>query len=148
MSGAAVSARPARSYRAAAAILSERDPVLRRLVAQAGPVRVSPPTESHFAALVRAILYQQLAGAAARAIHGRLLAALGGEVTPKRLLSLSSQTLRAVGLSASKAASMQRLLPGPCRPRRGAVRLRIPTARFQMQTQVMRGYRQRTSAPS
>ncbi len=109
MSGAAVSARPARSYRAAAAILSERDPVLRRLVAQAGPVRVRPPTESHFAALVRAILYQQLAGAAARAIHGRLLAALGGEVTPKRLLSLSSQTLRAVGLSASKAASMQDL---------------------------------------
>ncbi len=109
MSGPAVSARPARSYRAAAAILSERDPVLRRLVAQAGPVRVSPPTESHFAALVRAILYQQLAGAAARAIHGRLLAALGGEVTPKRLLSLSSQTLRAVGLSASKAASMQDL---------------------------------------
>lgn len=109
MSGAAVSARPARSYRAAAAILSERDPVLRRLVARAGPVRVSPPTESHFAALVRAILYQQLAGAAARAIHGRLLAALGGEVTPKRLLSLSSQTLRAVGLSASKAASMQDL---------------------------------------
>ena len=70
---------------------------------------MSPPTESHFAALVRAILYQQLAGAAARAIHGRLLAALGGEVTPKRLLSLSSQTLRAVGLSASKAASMQDL---------------------------------------
>jgi DNA-3-methyladenine glycosylase II len=89
--------------------LSERDPVLRRLVAQAGPARVSPPTESHFAALVRAILYQQLAGAAARAIHGRLLAALGGEVTPKRLLSLSSQTLRAAGLSASKAASMQDL---------------------------------------
>lgn len=111
MSGAAVSARPARSYRAAAAILSERDPVLRRLVARAGPVRVSPPTESHFAALVRAILYQQLAGAAARAIHGRLLAALGGEITPKRLLSLSSQTLRAVGLSASKAASMQGLAP-------------------------------------
>jgi DNA-3-methyladenine glycosylase II len=72
--------------------LSERDPVLRRLVAQAGPVRVNPPTETHFAALVRAILYQQLAGAAARAIHGRLIAALGGEVTPERFLSLSSQT--------------------------------------------------------
>jgi DNA-3-methyladenine glycosylase II len=109
MSGPAVSARPARSYKAAAGILSERDPVLRRLVAQAGPVRVNPPIESHFAALVRAILYQQLAGAAARAIHGRLIAALGGEVTPKRLLSLSSQTLRAVGLSASKAASMRDL---------------------------------------
>ena len=131
MSGQAVSTRPARSYKAAADILSERDPVLRRLVAQAGPVRVNPPTETHFAALVRAILYQQLAGAAARAIHGRLIASLGGEVTPERLLSLSSQTLRAVGLSANKAASMRDLatkvrdgsvvldparpLAGPCR---------------------------------
>jgi len=109
MSGPAVSARPARSYKAAADILSQRDPVLRRLVALAGPVRVSPPTETHFAALVRAILYQQLAGAAARAIHGRLIAALGGEVTPERFLSLSSETLRAVGLSANKAASMRDL---------------------------------------
>jgi DNA-3-methyladenine glycosylase II len=109
MSGPAVSTRPARSYKQAADILSERDPVLRRLVAQAGPVRVNPPTETHFAALVRAILYQQLAGAAARAIHGRLVAALGGEVTPERFLSLSSQTLRAVGLSANKAASMRDL---------------------------------------
>jgi DNA-3-methyladenine glycosylase II len=109
MSGPAASSRPARSYKAAADILSERDPVLSRLVAQAGPVRVSPPTEKHFAALVRAILYQQLAGAAARAIHGRLIASLGGEVTPERLLSLSPETLRAVGLSANKAASIRDL---------------------------------------
>ena len=79
MSGPAASTRPARSYKAAAEILSERDPVL-PLVAEAGPPQVNPPTETHFAALVRAILYQQLAGAAARAIHGRLIAALGGEV--------------------------------------------------------------------
>jgi len=30
--------------------LSQRDPVLRRLVARAGPVRVNPPAETHFAA--------------------------------------------------------------------------------------------------
>ena len=77
MSGPAVSTRPARSYTAAADILSERDPVLRRLIAQAGPARVNPPTETHFAAPVRAILYQQLAGAAARAIHGRLIGCSG-----------------------------------------------------------------------
>jgi len=109
MSDPAVSTRPARSYKAAAEVLSGRDPVLRRLVAEAGPPQVNPPAETHFAALVRAILYQQLAGAAARAIHGRLIAALGGEVTPERFLSLSSQTLRAVGLSANKAASMRDL---------------------------------------
>ena len=109
MSDPAVSTPSARSYKAAAEILSERDPVLRRLVAEAGPPQLNPTTETHFEALVRAILYQQLAGAAARAIHGRLIAALGGEVTPERFLSLSSQTLRSVGLSANKAASMQDL---------------------------------------
>ena len=98
-----------RSWPAASAILAERDPVLRRLVAEAGPARVGPPTETHFATLVRAIVYQQLAGAAAAAIHGRLIAALGGEVAPERLLSLPSGTLRSVGLSAAKEASLQDL---------------------------------------
>jgi DNA-3-methyladenine glycosylase II len=105
----AESTRPARTYKAAAEILAGRDPVLRRLVAEAGPIQVSPSTDTHFEALVRAILYQQLAGAAARAIHGRLIEALGGEVSPERFLSLSSETLRAVGLSANKAVSMRDL---------------------------------------
>jgi DNA-3-methyladenine glycosylase II len=63
----------------------------------------------HFAALVRSVLHQQLAGAAAAAIHGRLVAALSGEVTPQRLLSLPTETLRSAGLSANKAASLQDL---------------------------------------
>ena len=106
MSGPTASAGSASSYEAATDILSERDPVLGRLIAEAGPFQVDPPTETHFAALVRAITYQQLAGAAARAIHGRLIAALGGEVTPERFLSLPPETLRAAGLSANKAASI------------------------------------------
>jgi DNA-3-methyladenine glycosylase II len=109
MSDRPVSTRPARSYPAAAVILAERDPVLRRLVADTGPPRVRPPMETHFAALVRSIVYQQLAGAAANAIHGRLIAALGGAVTPGALLSLSAETLRSVGLSANKAASLRDL---------------------------------------
>jgi DNA-3-methyladenine glycosylase II len=106
MSGQTASAGSASSYETATEILSERDPVLGRLIAEAGPFQVDPPTETHFAALVRAISYQQLAGAAARAIHGRLIAALGGEVTPERFLSLPPETLRAAGLSANKAASI------------------------------------------
>ena len=101
--------RPARSYPAAAAILAERDPVLRRLVAGAGLPRLSRPTETHFETLVRAIVYQQLAGRAAAAIHGRLIAALGDAVTPERLLALPTETLRSAGLSARKAASLQDL---------------------------------------
>jgi DNA-3-methyladenine glycosylase II len=100
---------PDGSWPAAAAILAERDPVMHRLVAEAGPPHVRPPTETHFAALVRSVLYQQLAGPAAAAIHGRLIAALGGEVTPERVLALPTGTLRSVGLSGSKAASVEDL---------------------------------------
>ena len=82
---------------------------MHRLVAEAGPPKVRPPAETHFEALVRAVVYQQLAGPAAAAIHGRLIAALGDEVTAKRLLSLPTGTLRSVGLSANKAASLQDL---------------------------------------
>jgi DNA-3-methyladenine glycosylase II len=97
------------SIRAAAQILAERDPVLARLVAEAGLPTLPRPTETHFAALVRSITYQQLAGPAARAIHGRLIQAMDGEVTPERLLSLSPEALRAAGMSANKAASVQDL---------------------------------------
>jgi DNA-3-methyladenine glycosylase II len=109
MSDPPATTRRARSYPAAAAILSERDPVMRRLVAEAAPPRLSAPTESNIASLVRAVVYQQLAGAAARAIHGRLIAALGDEVTAERLLSLPAEKLRAAGLSANKTASLQDL---------------------------------------
>jgi DNA-3-methyladenine glycosylase II len=99
----------ATAYRQATAALAERDPVLRRLISEAGPPGVSPPSESHLAALVRAIVYQQLAGAAAAAIHGRLIAALDGEITPERILALSDETLRSVGLSRAKVASLRDL---------------------------------------
>jgi len=79
------------------------------LIAAAGPMRIRPPQESHFAALVRSITYQQLAGAAAAAIHGRLVVALGGQVEPAALLALSAEQLRAAGLSANKAASLRDL---------------------------------------
>ena len=97
------------TWTAAARILAERDPVIARLLAEAGPPRLSRPAESHLGTLVRAIVYQQLAGRAAAAIHGRLLAALGGEVEPERLLALSDEQMRAVGLSRAKVASLRDL---------------------------------------
>jgi DNA-3-methyladenine glycosylase II len=80
-----------------------------RLVAEAGPIQLRPPLESHFGFLVRAITYQQLAGAAAAAIHGRLVAALDGRVEPEALLQLPDEALRAAGLSAAKTASLRDL---------------------------------------
>lgn len=107
----ATQAKPTRrmSHAAAARILAPRDPMLARLIDDAGPPRLRRPQESHFASLVRAVVYQQLAGAAAAAIHGRLIAALDGDVQPEAVLALSDQSLRAVGLSANKVASLRDL---------------------------------------
>jgi DNA-3-methyladenine glycosylase II len=97
------------THAAAARILAGRDPVIARLLAETGPPRLSRPTETHFATLVRAIVYQQLAGRAAAAIHGRLIAALGGDVQPEPLVALSDEALRAAGLSRNKVASLRDL---------------------------------------
>ena len=97
------------SFTAAARILADRDPIIARLLEQTGPPRLRRPSESHFGTLVRAIVYQQLAGRAAAAIHGRLVAALGGDVQPEGLIALSDETLRAVGLSRAKVASLRDL---------------------------------------
>ena len=90
----------------AARALAERDTVLARLVHDFGPPVFPKPTDSHFAMLVRSVTYQQLAGAAARAIHGRLLVALDGDVSAERLLATPTGALRGAGLSTNKAASL------------------------------------------
>jgi len=97
------------SYSEAAQILGARDPVLAQLIEDAGPMRLPRARLSPFEALVQAIVYQQLAGAAARAIHGRLVDAMSGDVTPDAQLALSDETLRAVGLSAAKVRSLRDL---------------------------------------
>ena len=93
----------------AAGILAGRDPVIARLVEEAGLPSFPRPTETHFAALVRSVTHQQLAGAAAQAIHGRLVHTLGDEVTPERLLATPTEDLRAAGLSGNKVLSLQDL---------------------------------------
>jgi DNA-3-methyladenine glycosylase II len=97
------------SPREGARILAERDPVIARLVEEAGLPSFPRPTETHFAALVRSVTHQQLAGAAAQAIHGRLVHTLGDEVTPERLLATPTEELRAAGLSGNKVLSLQDL---------------------------------------
>jgi DNA-3-methyladenine glycosylase II len=90
--------------------LASRDRVIAGLVRRAGPCTLAVRRQrSHFDALVRAIVYQQLAGSAAVAIHGRLIAALDNDVRPETLIALSDATLRAVGMSAAKMASLRDL---------------------------------------
>ncbi|HEY7947480.1 MAG TPA: hypothetical protein VID75_07385 [Acidimicrobiales bacterium] len=95
----------------AAVALAAGDPVVARLVAQYGLPRFGgrTPAGARFAVLARAICYQQLAGKAAAAIHGRFVAAVGGELTPARVLATPVEALRGAGLSAAKAAAVRDL---------------------------------------
>lgn len=60
----------------------------------------------HFAALVEAVVYQQLAGAAAAAIHTRVLGVLEGPLEPSAVLALGEKGLRGAGLSQAKTAAI------------------------------------------
>ncbi len=94
--------------RTATAFLAD-DPVFGPLVEEVGPVRIRPPQDAHFAALIRSICFQQLAGAAAATIHGRVVDALDGEVTPQAIEATGDEPLRGAGLSAGKLASIRDL---------------------------------------
>ena len=74
-----------------------------------GTVRLPTFGDDPFYYLARAIVYQQLATAAARTIHGRFVEALGGEVTPAKVLRAREEKLRGAGLSGSKLAAVRDL---------------------------------------
>ena len=98
------------ALRAAVDEVAARDPVLAHLVALAGPIKHRPrDPDGPFGALVRAIVYQQLAGRAAQAIHGRVRATVGDALTPETLSAVPDEALRAAGLSGNKPASLRDL---------------------------------------
>ncbi len=101
---------PRTTLRAAIDEVASRDPVLAELLARVGPIRHRPrDPDGPFGALVRAIVFQQLAGRAAQAIYGRVRATVGDTLTPETLNAASDTALRAAGLSANKLASLRDL---------------------------------------
>jgi DNA-3-methyladenine glycosylase II len=124
--------------------LARRDPTLAALIARVGPpTLVSGRRRSaadRFAALTESIVYQQLAGRAAAAIFGRFAALFDGTPTPAAVLALSVETLRGVGLSGAKAASIRDLSE---KVESGTVQLdkvaRLPDAEIVSQLSLVRG---------
>lgn len=96
-------------FAAGAAEIAGRDPAMARLIEAVGPPAFRAPQESGFAALVRAITFQQLAGRAASAIHGRFIASMPDGLTPEAVLALPEPAFRAAGLSGAKTASIRDL---------------------------------------
>ena len=62
--------------------------------------------DDSFAALVRSIMYQQLAGAAAATIHGRFLKLFADGLSPTAVLALPDGAMRSAGVSGSKQAAI------------------------------------------
>ncbi|HEX3367980.1 MAG TPA: hypothetical protein VHS56_00260 [Candidatus Cybelea sp.] len=101
---------PRISLAAAVAEVRKRDPALDRLAARIGPIGYRPRhPDGHFGTLVRAIVFQQLAGSAARAIFDRVVTAAGGKLTPEALAAVSDGKLRAAGLSQNKLLALRDL---------------------------------------
>jgi DNA-3-methyladenine glycosylase II len=88
------------------------DPVMAALIKAAGPCKLGQ-RENHepFEALARAIAHQQLHGAAARNILGRLVALFAPQSfpSPQQLLDAADAQLRSVGFSFSKIAALKDL---------------------------------------
>jgi DNA-3-methyladenine glycosylase II len=91
--------------------LSEVDCTLSKLIEVAGPFNMEIRVmHSPFEALARNIVYQQLNGTAAAAIHGRVLALFDGRrLRPKDVLEASDEDLRGAGLSRNKIMALRDL---------------------------------------
>jgi DNA-3-methyladenine glycosylase II len=103
------------SPRRAVSHLRSADPVLAKLIDEAGPLGDArdgrPHREDHYGALVRAIVGQQLSVAAASAIYGRLTNRFGERPpTPAEILADDPEELRAAaGLSRAKVSYLRSL---------------------------------------
>jgi len=88
--------------------LAAADPVLKGLIAAAGPCPIGSDRRrrTHFEELARSVVFQQLAGRAAQAIWSRTQAVVGGRVTAPAVLAAGEETLRTAGLSGAKARAL------------------------------------------
>jgi DNA-3-methyladenine glycosylase II len=90
----------------AVSAVSAADPAMAALIEQVGDFAPRQGEGNYFATLARSIMFQQLAGRAAAAIHARFVSAIGGSVSPEAVLATSPEALRAAGLSGSKTAAI------------------------------------------
>ena len=92
--------------------LSERDDVLKALVAETAPFQIDvEDAQSPYEVLLESIVYQSISGKAAATIFGRIkaLTATGGVPSPEEILKLRRPALRKAGLSGAKVEAMRDL---------------------------------------
>lgn len=99
------------NHRKAINHLKKVDPVMAAVIARVGKCDLEPRADgTHFDAVLRAIIFQQLSGQAAGTIHNRFKELYGGrDPEPRELLRTSDETLRSIGLSRQKGAYLKDL---------------------------------------
>jgi DNA-3-methyladenine glycosylase II len=100
---------PVASHESAAKHLARRHPEIRALRAAVGDPVLESKGRSAFESLARSIVFQQLAGAAAQTIWGRVLETTGSPINPARLNAHDDERLRACGLSSAKLRALRDL---------------------------------------
>lgn len=87
--------------------LCKNDGILGRLIQRAGPITIALPKRLNpFDALLRSIIYQQLSGKAAAAIHNRVRALFPGQtIKPDQVLAMDDRRLRNAGMSRAKVVA-------------------------------------------
>jgi DNA-3-methyladenine glycosylase II len=105
---------PVKASPKAVAALREADPVMARLVDEHGAVVRRDLTRERpgdaYGALLRSIVGQQLSTKAARTIYGRMTELFDGHApTPRQLLAVDPELIRAAGLSYSKISYLRDL---------------------------------------
>jgi len=91
--------------------LRDREPRFGDWIDRFGLVELeASPRREPYVALLEAIVHQQLAGSAAKAIWNRVIALFeDGHPHPERLMALTEEQMRGAGLSRTKAQSMRDL---------------------------------------
>lgn len=95
-------------------VLAHADPkigaLISRVVESGGPRRFKPSNAaSHFDAIARSIIYQQLSKKAAATIYARYAGVFGNPPTPEQVLAIHVESLRQAGLSMPKIRYLQAL---------------------------------------
>jgi len=94
----------------ALAHLRKADAKLGALIDRAGPLTLRlDASPSPFESLLESILYQQLHGKAAAAIHARVRECFKGDPSPQALVGAPDEVLRACGVSFNKIKAMKDL---------------------------------------
>jgi 3-methyladenine DNA glycosylase/8-oxoguanine DNA glycosylase len=99
------------NYTASVRYLKRVDPILAGVIESVGPCRIRvSPEGTHFQALTRSIVFQQLSGKAAATILSRVTALFPDATpTPEAVQATSDEQLRAAGLSRQKISYLRDL---------------------------------------